>query len=146
MRVDVVFANPAWIHGVWAALALVGLLAYLEFRRNDALARFVSTPMQVRLAHGAPMGRRALKLALVLATLLFGIVALMRPQTPGGTEAAPGRRAGADVMVVLDVSRSMLAEDAAPNTWRARRPTSPSSSRGCADTAWVWWRSPGAPR
>lgn len=112
---DVVFANPAWIHGVWAALALVGLLGYLEFRRNDALARFVSVPMQARLAHGATMRRRVLKLVLVLATLLFGIVALMRPQTPGGTEAAPGRRTGADVMVVLDVSRSMLAEDAAPN-------------------------------
>lgn len=112
---DVVFANPAWIHGVWAALALVGLLGYLEFRRNDALARFVSVPMQARLAHGTTMRRRVLKLALVLATLLFGIVALMRPQTPGGTEAAPGRRTGADVMVVLDVSRSMLAEDAAPN-------------------------------
>lgn len=112
---DVVFANPAWIHGVWAALALVGLLAYLEFRRNDALGRFVSVPMQARLARGATAGRRVAKLGMVLATLLFGIVALMRPQTPGGTEAAPGRRTGADVMVVLDVSRSMLAEDAAPN-------------------------------
>lgn len=109
------FANPAWIHAVWVALALVGLLGYLEFRRNDALARFVSTRMQERLAHGAGAGRRAIKLGLVLATLLFGIAALMRPQTPGGTEVAPGRRSGADVMVLLDVSRSMLAEDAAPN-------------------------------
>ncbi len=112
---DVVFANPAWIHGVWAVLALVGLLGYFEFRRTDSLARFVAAPMQPRLAHAAGIGRRALKLGLVLATLLFGVAALMRPQTPGGTEAAPGRRTGADVMVVLDVSRSMLAEDAAPN-------------------------------
>ena len=39
----------------------------------------------------------------------------MRPQTPGGTEAVPTRKAGADILVVLDVSKSMLAEDAAPN-------------------------------
>ena len=70
--------------------------------------------MQPRLAHGASMARRALKVALVLATLLLGILALMRPQTPGGTEVAP-RKAGADIVVALDVSRSMLAEDAAPN-------------------------------
>lgn len=110
----VVFANPAWIHGVWPALALVALLAYLDWRRRDALGRFVAPPMQPRLAQGASLKRRIGRLAFVLATLLFGIVALMRPQTPGGTEAV-ARKVGADVMVVLDVSKSMLAEDAAPN-------------------------------
>ena len=112
---DVVFANPAWIHGVWLVLAVVGLLGYLEFRGKSALARFVAAPMQRRLAHGAALPRRVLKLGLVLAMLLLGVGALMRPQTPGGTEAAPGRRSGADVMVVLDTSRSMLAEDAVPS-------------------------------
>ena len=112
---DIVFANPAWIHGVWAVLALTGVLAYFEFRGRDALGRFVAAPMQARLAHGASVARRSAKLGLVLATLLLGVVALMRPQTPGGTETISGRRLGADVMVVLDVSRSMLAEDAVPN-------------------------------
>ncbi len=112
---DVVFAHPHWVHWVWPALALVGALAYLEFRGRDALGRFVSPAMQARLAHGASVPRRIVKLALVLATLVFGIVALMRPQTPGGTEAVAARKIGADIMVVLDVSNSMLAEDAAPN-------------------------------
>ena len=111
---DVTFADPGWVHLVWVALAFTGLLAWLELRGRDRLGRFVSPVMQVRLAHGASVTRRALKVALVLATLLFGIVALMRPQTPGGTEVAT-RKAGADIMVALDVSRSMLAEDAAPN-------------------------------
>ena len=111
---NVTFASPAWIHLVWLALALAGVLAWLELRGRDRLGRFVSAAMQPRLAHGASMARRALKVALVLATLLFGIVALMRPQTPGATEVAP-RKPGADIVVALDVSRSMLAEDAAPN-------------------------------
>ena len=112
---DVVFANPLWIHAVWPALALVALLGFLELRSRDVLGRFVSAAMQPRLAQSASVPRRVAKLVLVLATLLFGIAALMRPQTPGSTEAVPTRKTGADILVVLDVSKSMLAEDAAPN-------------------------------
>ena len=112
---DVVFANPAWVHGIWLALALGAGLAFAEWRGRDALGRFVSATMQARLALGVSTPRRIVKLALVLATLLFGILALMRPQTPGGTEAVAARQAGADILVVLDVSKSMLAEDAAPS-------------------------------
>jgi Ca-activated chloride channel family protein len=39
----------------------------------------------------------------------------MRPQTPGGTVSLGQSQKAADIMVVLDVSKSMLAEDAAPN-------------------------------
>ena len=112
---DVVFANPQLVHGVWPALALVAVLAFLEFRHRDLLGRFVSPAMQARLASSASVTRRAVKLALVLLTLLCGVVGLMRPQTPGGTEAIAARKVSADIMVVLDVSKSMLAEDAAPN-------------------------------
>lgn len=112
---DLVFAAPHMAHAVWPALAATALLGYLEFRRRAALGRFVSPAMQLRLAAGASLPRRVLKLALVLATLLCGIAALMRPQTPGGVEAVAGRRASADIMIVLDVSKSMMAEDAAPN-------------------------------
>lgn len=112
---EVVFANPGWIHAVWPTLAVVGLVAYLELRGRDALGRFVSSAMQARLAVGASVARRLVKLGLILATLLFGVVALMQPQTPGGVEAVAARKTSADIMVVLDVSKSMLAEDAAPN-------------------------------
>ncbi|MDE0661327.1 MAG: VWA domain-containing protein [Gammaproteobacteria bacterium] len=111
----IVFANPNWVHVVWPAMALVVALAFLEFRGRDLLARFVSSTMQTRLAESASTARRVVKLVLIFATLLFGIAALMRPQTPGGTEAVAARRISADIMVVLDVSKSMLAEDAAPN-------------------------------
>ena len=111
----IVFADPNWVHMVWPVLALVVVLAWLEFRGRDLLDRFVSPTMQGRLAERASTPRRIAKLALILLTLLFGVAALMRPQTPGGTEAVAARRVSADIMVVLDVSKSMLAEDAAPN-------------------------------
>jgi len=111
----VTFAHLEWVHLVWVALALVALLALLEFRARDTLGRFISATMQIRLAERPSAGRRTVKLGLILATLLLGTVALMRPQAQGGTEVRWTRKAAADILVVLDVSRSMLAEDAAPN-------------------------------
>lgn len=111
----IVFANPELVHLVWLVVALTGLLAVLEFRSRDGLGRFLSATMQQRLARTASLPRRIARLALVFAMLALGVLALMRPQTPGGTESLSGRKIGADIMVVLDVSKSMLAEDAAPN-------------------------------
>ena len=110
-----VFAEQQWVHLVWVALVLIAVLAYREFGARGSLRRFLSAAMQLRLADTQTWTRRAVRLALVLATLLFGIVGLMRPQTPGGTETLNARSVTADIMVVLDVSRSMLAEDASPN-------------------------------
>ncbi len=109
------FANQQWVHLIWIALVLVGALALLELRSRDTLGRFISALMQVRLAERQTPARRVVKLLLILVTLVVGILGLMRPQTPGGTETLSTRRVAADIMVVLDVSRSMLAEDASPN-------------------------------
>ena len=103
------------IHLIWVALALVVLLVVLELRSQDKLDSFLSRGMQVRLAARQLLGWRLFQLALVFVSLLLAIGALMRPQTPGTREVLATRHASADIMVVLDVSRSMLAEDAAPN-------------------------------
>lgn len=103
------------IHLVWAVLAVVGLLVVLELRSRGALASFLSPVMQRRLTAQASLERTIVRLALILLSLLAGVEALMRPQAPGQTENVTVSHASADVMFVLDVSRSMLAEDAAPN-------------------------------
>lgn len=106
---------PQAIHLVWAALAIVALLFVLELRARGALASFLSPVMQRRLTAQASMQRTIVRLGLVLLSLLAGVEALMRPQAPGQTETVTVSNASADVMFVLDVSRSMLAEDTAPN-------------------------------
>jgi Ca-activated chloride channel homolog len=103
------------VHLVWVAIAFVAGLAVLELRARDALAAFLSPVMQRRLTAQAGVERTVLRLVLVLGCLLFGVGALMRPQARGQTETVAATDASADVMFVLDVSRSMLAEDAAPN-------------------------------
>lgn len=113
--IDWHFVDVSRIHLVWAALAIVALLLVLELRTRGAMGTFLSPVMQRRLTAQASLGRTALRLILVLFSLFAGIGALMRPQARGVTETVTASQASADVMFVLDTSRSMLAEDAAPN-------------------------------
>jgi Ca-activated chloride channel family protein len=109
------FVHPAWIHLLWPALGLVALLIWLELKRGSTLDQFVSRLMQRRLAVAPSSGKRLFRAALIGVVLAGCTFALMRPQTQGGTEAMESSKMSADVMVLLDVSKSMLAEDAAPS-------------------------------
>ena len=108
------FAAPHWVHLAWPVLAVVVAAGYFELRTGETLARFMSASMQARLAWRQTRARRIAKLALFSLTLVLGVVALMRPQSPTGTEVL-SQNITADIVIVLDVSKSMLAEDAAPN-------------------------------
>jgi len=111
---EITFVNPSFRYLVWLAIGLVALLWWLDVRGAGSLSRFVSPIMQRRLAMRVSIERRAVRAVAILLGLLLGIAALMRPQTPGATEALAAGRVSADIMIVLDVSRSMLADDAAP--------------------------------
>lgn len=57
--------------------------------------------------------RKNLKFLLLLGTLSLIIVALARPQF--GSKLAEGKREGIEIIIALDVSSSMLANDVSPN-------------------------------
>ncbi len=109
------WAAIEWVHVAWAVLALVAGLAVLEVRGRGALRRFLSPVMLDRLAATTSGAKSALRLALLWLALTLAVLALAQPQAPGATETVAASRSAADVMFVLDVSKSMLAEDAAPN-------------------------------
>jgi Ca-activated chloride channel homolog len=113
--IDWQFAEVGRIHLVWIALAVMIGLGVLELRSRSALSAFLSPVMQRRLTAQATTGRLAARLGLVLLAMLAAIGAMMRPQVRGETETVSSTQTTADVMFVLDTSRSMLAEDAAPN-------------------------------
>ena len=75
----IVFAEPSRVHLVWLAVAAAAGCAFFEFWSADRLRRVVSAAMQARLALRRTRLRRALQVALVIATLLAGVVGLMRP-------------------------------------------------------------------
>ncbi|WP_428267646.1 VWA domain-containing protein [Haliangium sp.] len=108
------FVHLGYVHLMWLALAVAGLLVWLELRGRDLTGRFVSAIMQRRLARQPSTEQRVLRVGFLFGCLAFGILALMRPQTPGTTQSLRTGQVAADIMVVLDVSKSMLADDAAP--------------------------------
>ena len=107
------FANNQWSLWVWGLLALIGLLGWLHLRRRESLRDFVLPEMQKRLARRVSAGRQVASYVFVSLAALALLLACMRPQVEGGMRNV--RKVGAQIMVCLDVSRSMLAEDAAPN-------------------------------
>ncbi len=113
--IDWQFAEVQRIHLVWLALAVIIVLGVLELRSRSALGAFLSPVMQRRLSSQVTIGRLAARLGLILLAMLAAIGALMRPQVRGETETVSSLQTSADVMFVVDTSRSMLAEDAAPN-------------------------------
>lgn len=106
----------AWPFVVLLALvpALLVLYARAFRERRKALAAFVEHELAPRLVAGTTDARRrrARAACLVGAVGLF-VVALMQPKWGEGETGLPLR--GRDIVVVLDVSLSMLAEDVKPN-------------------------------
>jgi len=105
------FAWP-WVLALGAVL--VGLAGWLaraaERRRRAALARFGEVEVLAR-GSSLPSSRTAAVLwSLRLGALALGLVALARPQL--GDRPADLVRTGRDVLVLLDLSRSMLVTDA----------------------------------
>jgi Ca-activated chloride channel family protein len=93
---------------VLAGLLLLGL----RFRRRAA-RRFGDPQAAARITVGRSGGLRATRAVLLLLGVALAVVALARPQY--GSRERTLRKRGVDVVVVLDFSRSMLAQDVRPS-------------------------------
>ena len=106
------FANPAFLVLV-AIVPVAGLFwAFLRARREKALDRLVAPSLRGRLM---PPGANlwGLQAWLILAGLFLSLFAAARPQWGKTTERTVAR--SRNVVVAIDVSRSMLAQDVRPN-------------------------------
>ncbi len=101
----------------WMALALVPVLVGFSIwalrRRRLDLRRFLSTELVGRLAFSRSMEREVTKTILIATGLLLLSLALARPQW--GMRLEPMVVRGIDIIIALDASDSMLAEDLRPN-------------------------------
>lgn len=107
-----------WLHAnfSWALLAVpLVLVAFLwtALQRQQAAAAFGESVLFNRLTETVSTRRRRWKAAFVILALLAWALALMGPRF--GTKVREVSREGVDLMIALDVSNSMLAEDVAPN-------------------------------
>lgn len=107
------WAAPHWLIWLWALPVLIALAWWAARARRRALARFADPSLHARLGASTRGLRRRLSLPLCLLALSLTAVALARPQfNPQPREVT---RQGRDVVFLIDVSRSMLARDLAPN-------------------------------
>ncbi len=81
--------------------------------RRRARARFGSEAMAAQMIVGRSAGLRATRAVLLVLGIALTIVALARPQYGSRTKLL--RKRGVDVVVALDFSKSMLAQDVRPS-------------------------------
>ncbi len=95
-------------------IPILALLFRMAFRaRARALEQFGESPLVQRLSASVNRKGRFWKVILALGAATLMIFALARPQFGSRVETVSST--GRDILVALDVSRSMLAEDLAPN-------------------------------
>lgn len=104
---------PEFLFLLWILPLVAGWLTYAQRKRRAAAARFVDREMAARLMPALSGSRPWVKAGLYLAGLACLIVAGARPRFGKVIDEVVQR--GADVMILLDVSRSMLAEDVKPS-------------------------------
>lgn len=107
------FGAPVWFWAFGALPVLVALFFANERRRSGLLARLVAARLAPRLAGNVSIGKRRLRFLLLLLGLAALIIALAQPRY--GFTWEQTKRKGRDVILAIDTSRSMLANDLAPN-------------------------------
>jgi len=107
------FAAPEYLWGLLGLPVLIGLFVLSFRRRRRALEAFGDLRLLKRLSASASLERRMIKASFVVVATLFLILALARPQW--GAKLETVTRRGVDVIVAVDTSLSMLAEDVKPN-------------------------------
>jgi Ca-activated chloride channel family protein len=88
----------------------IGICVYGFARRSAALRAFASERLLTVLAPDISLARLITKSALLILAMLFLVLALTGPRW--GTYFEPVQSRKMDMVICLDVSRSMLAEDA----------------------------------
>jgi len=107
------FEDPQWMWALTLVPVLAGLAWLSGRRRRRALEEFADSPLLDRLAASVDVVARRWKLVLQLAAVALLAVALARPQF--GSRVETVRSVGQDIVIAVDLSESMLAEDVAPN-------------------------------
>ncbi len=108
------FANP---HLLWLLLVIpTALLAFFWWSgraRQRLLTQFIQARLLPVLTVGISTNRQRIRLGCLLLAVICLILALARPQWGFHWEEVKQR--GLDIVVAIDTSKSMLAEDIAPN-------------------------------
>ena len=107
------FANPVYLYLLLLLPVIVALYIINLIRKRNALKRLGDVNLVSRLVPEMSRVRPPLKFLLQLIAFTAGIIMISRPQF--GSKIEDVKKQGVEVIIALDVSNSMLAEDIQPD-------------------------------
>lgn len=107
------FEEPIYLHLLWAIPVLLALAIWHKRWQKRTAKHYFDVALLTRMAPGKSVWRPVAKVALQTVAILSIVVGLAGPKV--GTRLETLNRQGADVVFLLDISRSMLVEDVQPN-------------------------------
>ncbi|MFH1077238.1 MAG: VWA domain-containing protein, partial [Pseudomonadota bacterium] len=110
---DIHFENLGILYLLWLLPLFVGLAVYSNYKKDKALRQFAEVHLLKYINISISQSAGWWKLAIVLCSALFIIIGLTRPAWNPMPKEIEQR--GRDIAFVLDVSKSMLAQDLKPN-------------------------------
>ena len=93
-------------------IMIIGFL-FLKTWKKNIQKKYISENLLQFLSPNISNFKPRIKLLFLILFILFSTIALVNPKI--GTELKTVKREGVDIVFALDVSKSMLAEDVAPN-------------------------------
>lgn len=107
------FANGHAVYLFWLIIVLAGFFFWVNSLRKRTLEAFADKSLLAVLIASFDIHKYRLKQTLIIIVLIFSVFVLMRPQW--GFKWQEIKRKGLDILIAVDVSKSMLAEDIKPN-------------------------------
>jgi tetratricopeptide (TPR) repeat protein len=104
------------IEYLWALVAVIPMIVFYYFTLNQkkkTIRKIGDVALVQQLIKDYSPKKFLLKFILIITAFVVGTIALANPRSPEGSTVI--NRSGIDVMIALDVSKSMLAQDIKPN-------------------------------
>jgi Ca-activated chloride channel family protein len=128
------FEQPQWLLLLPVALLVLGIMLFGDSVRRRAYAAF-GDPVRIdALVTFDASTRRTIKGALRVLAVTAAVIALARPRSHGGQKYVPATDVRA--MVVLDVSKSMYAQDVLPSRFERARSDATRMILGLPQVRW----------
>lgn len=100
-----------WILGIIPVIVLLFLI--VQIWKHKAQRKFADKALLKRLSPNKSLFKSILKIAILCLVFVCLAIAMVNPKV--GTKLETVKREGVDIVFAVDVSKSMLAEDIAPN-------------------------------
>jgi len=113
------FENENYLYGLIIIPFFILGYILIHYAAKKRWRQFGDEPLLERLMPLRSFLQQTVKFSLLMAALACFILALANPQV--GSTLEKGTRKGVDIMIAMDISNSMLAEDIQPNRLEASK-------------------------